>query len=114
MMLNAITLKSSRAAVIHVDRQGHGDGALGIRRPFAIVLIDVQVIGDDLKLIAGHLKHVVVVDSHENEFAGWIRRPQMQLLFALTKSSRQPESRNSVGSTITFAIRSVRSQNQSK
>ena len=41
----------------------HGNGTLWIHEPLAIVLIDTQVIGDDLKLIAGHLKHVIVVDT---------------------------------------------------
>ena len=66
-MLNAITLESSRAAVIHVHRQRHGDSTLRIHQPIAMVSIDVQVIGDDRKLIAGHLEHVVVVNSHESE-----------------------------------------------
>ena len=37
-------------------------GALGVRRPFAIALIDVQVIGDDAKLLASHLENFVVVN----------------------------------------------------
>jgi hypothetical protein len=78
-MLNTIALKSSRAAIIHVHRQGHGNGALWIHQPLAIVLIDTQVIGDDLKLITGHLKHVIVVNTHEiNSQAGPVDR-QMQV-----------------------------------
>jgi len=64
MMLNAVALKSSRAAIIHVDRQGHCDGTLWIHQPFTIILIDAEVIGDDLKLITRHSKHVVVVNTH--------------------------------------------------
>src|SRR6266487_1185105 len=65
MMLNPVTLESSRAAIIHVHRQGHGDGALWIHQTFAIILIDAQVIGDDLKLVTRHSKYVVLVDTHE-------------------------------------------------
>ena len=61
-MLDAVTLESSGAPVVHVHRQRHGDGALGIRRPFAIALVDVQVIGDDAKLLASHLENFVVVN----------------------------------------------------
>jgi hypothetical protein len=63
MMLDAITLEGSCAAVIHVHRQGHRYGALGICRPFTIALVDIQVIGDDLELVAGHFEDFVVVDS---------------------------------------------------
>ena len=62
MMLDAVTLKSSGAPVVHVHRQRHGDGAFGIRRPFAIALVDVQIIGDDAKLLASHLENFVVVN----------------------------------------------------
>ena len=61
-MLDAVTLKSSRAPVVHVHRQRHGDGALWIRRPFPVVLVDVQIIGDDAKLLARHLENFVVVN----------------------------------------------------
>ena len=66
-MLNAITLKSFRAAVIHVHRQRDGDGAFRVHEAIAMVLIDIQVIGDHPKLIAGHSKHVVVVNVHVSE-----------------------------------------------
>ncbi len=62
VMLDAVTLKSSGAPVVHVHRQRHGDGAFGIRRPFAVVLVDVQIIGDDAKLLASHLENFVVVN----------------------------------------------------
>jgi len=72
-MLNAVALERSCAAIIHVHRQRHGYGALWIHHALAIVLIDAQIVGDDLKLITGHLKHVIVVDTHENKLAGWTR-----------------------------------------
>ena len=60
-MLHAITLESLGAAVVHVHRERDGDGALRVHQPIAIVLIDLQVIGDDLELVAGHLENFVVV-----------------------------------------------------
>ena len=63
-MLNTITLERFRASVVHMYRQSHGDGALGVRRPFPVVLINVQVIGDDAELVARHFENFVVVNSH--------------------------------------------------
>ena len=62
MMLHAVTLKSHRAPVVHVHRKRYRNGAFGVRRPFPVVLVDVQIIGDDAKLLAGHLKNFVVVN----------------------------------------------------
>src|SRR5204863_10083219 len=42
--------------------QRHGDGALRVGRPLAVALVDVQIIGDDAKLLAGHLENFVVVN----------------------------------------------------
>ena len=64
MMLNAITLESLRAAIVHVHRQRYGHGALRIHEPLAIVFVDAQIIGDDLELVAGHFEHVIVVNMH--------------------------------------------------
>src|SRR3954453_4882394 len=61
-MLHPVTLEGSRAAVVYMHRQRHGHGAFGVRRPLAVVLVDVQIIGDDAKLLASHLKNFVVVD----------------------------------------------------
>src|SRR5215831_2162233 len=62
MMLNAVTLKRLGAPVVHVHRQCHGDRPLRIRRPFAVALVDAQIIGDDTKLLASHLENFVVVN----------------------------------------------------
>ena len=86
VMLDAITLKGSRASVVHVHRQCHRHGALGIRRPFAIVLVDIQVIGDDLELVARHFEYFVVVDSWASCIAElWVSTGK--LLFALGRGS---------------------------
>ena len=62
-MLNAVTLKRLGAPVVHVHRQCHGHRALRIRRPFSVALVDVQIIGDDAKLLASHLENFVVVNG---------------------------------------------------
>src|SRR4051812_9898569 len=66
-MLNTIALESPGTAVVHVHWQRDGNGALRIHQPVAIVFIDVEIVGDDLKLITGHSKHVVVVNVHERQ-----------------------------------------------
>ena len=40
MMLHAVPLKRSRAAVIHVHRQSDSNRAFGIYKAFTMVLID--------------------------------------------------------------------------
>jgi hypothetical protein len=79
VMLNSIALKSFRAPIIHVHRQRDSDGALGKHEPFAVVLINAQVIGDDLKLIAGHPKNVVLVNMHEAERESYTTRGKERL-----------------------------------
>jgi hypothetical protein len=61
-MLDAVTLESSGAPVVHVHRQRHGNRAFGVRRPFAIAFIDVQVISDDAKLLASHPENFIIVN----------------------------------------------------
>ena len=39
----------------------------GIHQPVAIVLVDLQIIGDDLELVASHLEYVVVVNAHKEK-----------------------------------------------
>ena len=80
MMLNPVTLEGPRATIVHMHRQRHCDSTLWVHQPITVVLVDTQVIGDDLKLVTRHLKHVVVVDTHEINKLGPVGR-QMQLLF---------------------------------
>jgi len=65
MMLHAVPLKRSRAAVIHVHRQSDSNRAFGIYKAFTMVLIDASFIGDDPILIGGYLENVVVVNRHK-------------------------------------------------
>ena len=99
-MLDAVTLESSRAPVVHVHRQRHGDGALRIRRPFAVVLVDVQIIGDDAKLLASHLENFVVVNRVHRCISATLG-VHGKLLFALVKWRRQ------LGNFVTCAVLSA-------
>ena len=65
-MLDAITLESLGTAVVHVNGQSDRHGAFRKHEPIAIVLIDLQVIGDDLELVARHLENFVVVNAHKS------------------------------------------------
>src|SRR5207245_8600263 len=88
VMLNAITLEGFSAAIVHVHWQRYGDGAFRIRRPLAIVLVDVQIICDDAKLLAGHLENFIIVNRRHCDLCRNL--PQNAgLLFALVKWRRQ-------------------------
>ena len=87
-MLNAVTLKALRAPVVHVHRQRHRDRAFGVRRPFPVVLVDVQIIGDDAKLLAGHLENFVVVNRVCRSISATLGL-HGKLLFALGTWRRQ-------------------------
>ena len=64
MVLHAIPLKHRDPSVIAVDRTGHGDGSLRIEQPFAFIMRDFQVVGDDLELPACHVEHRTRVNRH--------------------------------------------------
>lgn len=64
MVLDAITLKGLGAAVIHVDWEGDRNGALGEHEPITVVFIDLEIIRNDLELVASHLKNIVIVNTH--------------------------------------------------
>ena len=51
MMLDAKPLKHLGAAIVHVDRTRHRDGALGQQQAVAFVLRNLEVVGDDVKLL---------------------------------------------------------------
>ena len=61
-MLNTVTLKRLGAPVVHMHRERHRNRAFGVRRPFTVALVDVQIIGDDAKLLASHLENFIVVN----------------------------------------------------
>src|SRR5436853_2147532 len=76
-MLDPITLKCFCAAIIHVYRQRDCDCALGIHQALAIIFVDTEVVGNDLELVAGHLKNFVVVNRHETKSGVSARKVQM-------------------------------------
>ena len=57
MMLDPVSDKDLRPIVLHADRTGDDDRALGIEQPVAFVLGDAQMVGDDRELVAGHFEH---------------------------------------------------------
>src|SRR5262249_26490048 len=61
-MLHSITLKSLRGSIVKVHGKSHSDCAFGVRRPFAVIFVYVQIIGDHSKLLARHLENFVVVN----------------------------------------------------
>src|SRR6478609_9650424 len=63
MVLDAITLESFCAAIVHMHWEGHGDGTLGHHQAITMAVRNFQVIGDDAELLARHLKNVVFVDA---------------------------------------------------
>src|SRR4030095_11995740 len=88
VMLHAVTLKSSRAPVVHVHRQRHRNRAFGVRGPFAVTLVGVQIIGDDAKLLASHLENFVVVNRVYRYISATLGL-HGKLLFALGTRRRQ-------------------------
>ena len=89
VMLNAITLEGFRAPVIHMHGKSHGDSALGICRPLPIVLVDVQVIGNDPKLLARHRKNFVVVNCHRSVISKIRRKRRFSICAELIEPSNQ-------------------------
>src|SRR5213595_3725413 len=101
-MLDAIPLERLRAAVVQVHWESDRHRAFGIRCPFAIVRVDIQVISNDLELVAGHLENFVIVNRHGNA--------PIERKYRLAICARQiePSNRNHCArSTITFGILSV-------
>jgi hypothetical protein len=66
MVLDAVAGKNRRAPVVHMDRAGNRDGALWQQQPVPLVDGDVEVIGDDVKLVAGHLEDGARIDRQES------------------------------------------------
>jgi len=57
MMLHAIAHEHRRATVVHVDRAGHRNRALGQQQPVALVDGDLEMVGDDVELGSRHVEH---------------------------------------------------------
>src|SRR5208282_4231858 len=57
MMLDPIADEELGPVVLHADRTGDDDRALRVEEPVALVFGDAEMVGDDIKLIAGHFEH---------------------------------------------------------
>jgi hypothetical protein len=64
MVLHPVTGEHLGVAIVTMNRQRHGQGAFGILDPVAFRVGDLKVIGDQIELLAGHLKSRVVVNVH--------------------------------------------------
>src|SRR5207245_3709981 len=90
------------AAVVQVHWESDRNGAFGIRCLFAIVRVDIQVIGNDLELVAGHLENFFVVNRHGNAPI------ERKYRLAICAQRIEQSNRNHCArSTITFGILSV-------
>jgi len=56
MVLNPIAGEDPGTAVVQVDRNRDGHGALRIEQPVALVFGNTEVIGDDAELLPRHLE----------------------------------------------------------
>ena len=77
VMLHAVAGEHLRRAVVAMNRQGHGHGALGIFEPVALGVRDLQVVGHQVELLAGHAESRMVVDFHGAEDNSFARRCEM-------------------------------------
>src|SRR5205085_4537939 len=113
VMLNAISLESLGAAVIHVDRQRDGHGTLREHQAIAIVRIDLEVIGDDLELVARHLENFVVVDAQAHKAGRKVECPGEKFRWYLSAAGEGvkfnsrfagPNARNAIMKIETLAV----------
>ena len=63
MVLDAVAGKNAHAAVVAVDGQRDHDRAFGQQEPVAVVGGNIEVIGDQAELLAGHVESRVRVDG---------------------------------------------------
>ena len=63
-MLDAETLVNGGAPVIHVDRHRDDDRPLGQQQPVALVERNVEVVGDDVELVARHGEDRSGIERH--------------------------------------------------
>src|SRR5688572_28543216 len=64
MMLNPVALEDFGAAIVPMNGDGDGDRTLGIFQAVAVIRRDLQVIGHQVELLAGHAKRGMVINVH--------------------------------------------------
>src|SRR5881296_207184 len=69
-MLDAVAHEDLRAAIVAVNRDGHGDRTFRELESVAIVGGDLKIIRHQVKLLAGHAEGRMVVDVHRATLAG--------------------------------------------
>ena len=76
MVLHAVAGEHLGGPVVAMNRQGDRHGALGIFDAVALGVGDLQMVGHQVKLLAGHPESRVIVDFHAPEHNNtWVRRP---------------------------------------
>ena len=73
MVLHAVALEHLRAAVIAMDRNRHCERALRNLEPIAIVGGDLEIVGHQIELLAGHAKRGVVVNVHGQSVVKFVK-----------------------------------------
>src|SRR5690348_366028 len=69
MMLHTITGKNLHRTVVTMNRQRHNHRAFRKFQPLAVSLQNLQTVGDEIELLAGHVESRVIVDFHEARVA---------------------------------------------
>ena len=69
MMLHPMAREHPCRSIITMNRQRHSHGALRILDPGAIVLRDLQIIRNQIELLAGHVKRRMIVNLHARTIA---------------------------------------------
>jgi hypothetical protein len=70
VVLDAVAAEDVDRAVVEADGQGDGHGAFGEFESIPVVLRDLQAVGDDIELLAGHVEGGVLVNFHGAKLAG--------------------------------------------
>ena len=63
-MLNAEALVDGGSPVVHVDRHRDDDRALGQQQPVPLVEREVEVVGDNVELVARHGENRSGIERH--------------------------------------------------
>jgi hypothetical protein len=88
-MLYPVALKYFGRTIVHSDWHGHSDRSLGIHQALAEIVRDLQVIRDQVKLIASHFESWVTV----NVLHRWPDTTRAALRAALCDSGEELGSR---------------------
>src|SRR5687767_14915841 len=69
MVLHSVAREYTGRTVIAVNRQRHRYRTLRVFQPPAIIFGDLKIIGDQIELLAGHVKSRMIVNLHARTIA---------------------------------------------